>query len=219
MAQFEGEFAGYKPLAIGKLVEAPWNYKRSDPEKAQKLIENIKRNGQIVNLNVRTLPKGKHEVIDGNHRLIALRKIEAKRAMCYDHGKISEAAAQRISAEINFSIFDDDPAKKAKLFEALSEQWSPEELAETLFFDPGEITEQIGLASFDWGTYEAGAKGESEEDPEYTKIELFLLPEIFEAWQKWCERCSEILGYDQDEKCLEFAIIEALNIPEESLST
>lgn len=44
-----------------------------------------------------------------------------------------------------------------------------------------------------------------------------LLKEVFDVWMRWKGRCKELLGYDNETKCFEFAIVEALNIPEGSL--
>lgn len=36
-------------------------------------------------------------------------------------------------------------------------------------------------------------------------------------WLEWQKKCEKVLGYNNPAKCLEFALIEALNVPEESL--
>ena len=67
----------FKLIDISKCVKASWNYKEDNQELLDKLIENIKRIGQVENIQVRLLETGFYEVINGNHRLDALIALEA----------------------------------------------------------------------------------------------------------------------------------------------
>lgn len=215
MAGLTPDFSRYKFVAIARLVKAPWNYKEDDDDKKQKLIASLKRNNQIVNLNVRELDTGFLEVIDGNHRLDALLELGATKAVIYDHGKISLAEAQRKSLEINENQFDPDPIKKANLLAELSLTYPVAELAEALPYTEEEITDQIEMSTFDFsqfGDAKAPEKGE-----EFETIILSLNDKVYEMWMTWCTRCSEALGYESENKCFEMAVAEALNVPEESL--
>jgi hypothetical protein len=49
------------------------------------------------------------------------------------------------------------------------------------------------------------------------RISLKVPDEVYEAWQEWRKKTKKIMGYNNDSKAFEFAIQEALNIPEESL--
>src|SRR3972149_2059713 len=71
-------FNNYKLMPIEILVKADWNYKADDEEKSNKLTNNIKRIGQVENIQVRELDTGYYEVINGNHRLDCLQKIDKK---------------------------------------------------------------------------------------------------------------------------------------------
>lgn len=48
-------------------------------------------------------------------------------------------------------------------------------------------------------------------------ITLKVSQETFEAWELLKENWGDVIGYDNDSKIFEFAIIEALNIPIASL--
>ena len=45
----------FKELEFSKLVKASWNYKEEEPRLQSKLLENIKRNGQLETIIVESL--------------------------------------------------------------------------------------------------------------------------------------------------------------------
>ena len=67
---------GFELMEVSKLIKADWNYKTDDEKKLKDLQENFKRNGQVENIIVRELSKGKYEVVNGNHRLDALKNLK-----------------------------------------------------------------------------------------------------------------------------------------------
>lgn len=106
----------FKVLPLDSLVLADWNYKKfDDPEMHKKLVANIKKNGQIENIIVRDVGEGKLEVVNGNHRFLAMREAGLKEAICYNLGKISLAKAKRIAVETNETKFKADEDRLAAL--------------------------------------------------------------------------------------------------------
>ncbi len=79
----------FRELPIELLIEADWNYKEQDLSLSRKLVENIRRNGQLENIIVRQLPTGYFEVVNGNHRLVAFRELNFETVIVYDCGEIS----------------------------------------------------------------------------------------------------------------------------------
>lgn len=76
------------------------------------------------------------------------------------------------------------------------------------------------LLDFSWEAPQLadGDTGDSEGEIDKTKkLELRLPEETFNVWQQWRGRCQDLLGYDTPERAFELAIVEALNIPEDSL--
>jgi hypothetical protein len=99
---------GFCEIPIEQLVKADWNYKEDNPELEQKLLENIKRNGQIENIIVRVLDTGFYEVVNGNHRLDVLKMADFDSVYCFNLGQVTEAQAKRIAVETNETRFQSD---------------------------------------------------------------------------------------------------------------
>ena len=49
------------------------------------------------------------------------------------------------------------------------------------------------------------------------KISINVSKETFEMWELLCENWGDVLGYHNESKIFEFAIVEALNVPIASL--
>jgi len=139
----------YMNIDVGRLVRAPWNYKESDAVLAEKLKENIRKNGQVENLIVREIGAGAYEVVNGNHRLDALVELGVKEAMCYNLGKVSTAEAKRIAVETNETKFPNDPVKLSMLIASLTEEFDVKELALTMPYSDSELKELASLPSLD----------------------------------------------------------------------
>jgi DNA modification methylase len=133
----------YKIFPRELLVKASWNYKNDSDFTHEKLTNNIKRIGQVENIQVRLLDTGYYEVVNGNHRLDSNDKIGRKFIVAYDHGKITLAEAQRIAIETNETRFGHDPDKLAALIKDLSLSYDMGELETTLPFDSKQVEEML----------------------------------------------------------------------------
>lgn len=147
-------FANYKFIPIDLLVPADWNYKSDDEFMSQQLLNNIKRNGQIVTCQVRRLNTGFYEVVDGNHRLIALKQLGYEYVIVYDHGEISISQAQRLAIETNETKFNADPTKLASLFKDLALDFPEIDLLETLPFTQDQFTEILNTINIPETNYD-----------------------------------------------------------------
>jgi len=206
----------FKSIALDKLVKASWNYKEDNETQMTNLVNNMKRNNQVENLQVRELDTGFFEVINGNHRLDAMSTLEFKSAMCYNHGTISLPEAQRIAIETNETRFQNDGTKMSELIAEISKDFSMEELAQTLPFTPEEIEGHINLLNYSFDDINTdGEEGEFNPNaPDNLKTIMVKVPEeTFNLWKQWKERMNDELGYDSETKAIEFALIEAMNTP------
>ncbi len=137
---------GFIELEVSRLVEAPWNYKQDNPEKYEKLKQNIARNGFLENIIVRELENGKFEVVNGNHRLKALKDLGITKVMTYNLGKVPEKVAKNIAIETNETKFGIDRLKFETLISDLLQSFNYDQLANDL---PVDIDEFISEATKD----------------------------------------------------------------------
>ena len=160
-------------VSIDKLTKADWNYKTDgSEEQIQKLMNSIEYDKSAGVLAVRKI-KNKYEVIDGNHRLEALRRLDWKEVQVENFGELSKAKSIILSRRRNNVWFDDDLLSFAKLLkEDVLPEISMEELNKIL--------------------------------PDTEDIENLS--------------SSNLIGYDSDQSCFEYAIAEALNIPDDKIS-
>lgn len=139
----------YKIFPLELLVKASWNYKTDNSEKSLKLQNNIKRIGQVENIQVRGLNTGYYEVVNGNHRLDNLLELGKKFVVAFDHGKISTAEAQRIAIETNETKFEADTMKLAELIVEIQQDYDLADLEETMPYSEGELKHFAELLNFD----------------------------------------------------------------------
>ena len=209
---------GYIEISLDKLVKADWNYKTEDKDKQEKLKENIKRNGQIENIIIRELDTGFYEVVNGNHRLSVLKDLNIEKAYSYNLGKITQAQAIRIAIETNETKFDTDSIALAERVQELTKEFDLKDLINTLPYSEIEIDNFSKLTDFDWEQYETDDLSDTFSDTEFDKtINVKVSNETYKRWLELKDRLKGIIGYENDSKVMEFAIIETLNIPLKSL--
>lgn len=204
-------------INIKDLFPADWNYKTDGtPEQIEKLCNSIKEDSSAGVVAVREY-NGGFEVIDGNHRLTALKKLKWKEIPCENFGGISKAKAITIARRRNHKWFDDDVIAYAEIFKNdVLDEYTIEQL-ETFMPDTKEEMENLEkILDFDWTQFEGDGEFEQED---VRTIKVVVNINVYESWLRWKKRCEDILNYESDSKCFEFAVVEALNIPEESLLT
>jgi len=170
----------WKELPVDKMVKADWNWRTDDADMMEKLKENLKRNGLVQNLIVRILPTGFYEVVNGNHRLEALRDIGVTEAMVFDLGEVSLASAQRIAVETNETNFGSDNVKLGSLMKELVSEYGLEDLSTTMPYNEKTIELMTELPNFSWDSY-GGSSGEGKEptgDEEFETFKVRLPAEV-----------------------------------------
>jgi ParB-like chromosome segregation protein Spo0J len=128
----------WRTIPIGSLFPAEWNYKLDDGETQRKLEASLRRNGQVVNLIVRDMG-GWWQVVNGNHRLYAMRALGAGEALCYDLGEVSDREAKRVAVETNETEFPTDYVRFAEVVRAITDEVGVEELADTVPYSDAEL--------------------------------------------------------------------------------
>lgn len=157
---------GFQSVTIDRLVKADWNYKEDNEVLLEKLVNNIKRNGQIENIIIRELDTGFLEVVNGNHRLDALKVIGAEEVYCFNLGTISESQAKRIAVETNETRFNSNQDNLASILLELVDDFDIDDLLETMPFD--ESVFAVGES------YEPEVDSVEQEEPEINVPESFV---------------------------------------------
>lgn len=144
---------GFCEIPIDKLVKAGWNYKENNQELAEKLSNNIKRNGQIENIIVRELDTGFYEVVNGNHRLDVLKELGFETIYSFNLGKISDASAQRIAIETNETKFASNISKLENMLLEISNEFDFSDISLTMPFSEEYLSgiierDEIDIDSF-----------------------------------------------------------------------
>lgn len=211
---------GWVDIKLSQLVKADWNYKTEDEEQSRKLKNNIERNGVIENILVRRLDNGSYEVVNGNHRLDVMNSLKMKECHAYNLGEISKEKAIRVAIETNETRFGADGIKLSHLIDEISDNVGLQELEKSMPFTADEMQNMLDLLHFDWEVEEdAGEPLDLEEpDPFNFDINLKVSKETYDRWLDLRKKLASINGYDNESKVFEFAIIEALNIPIESIT-
>lgn len=127
----------FKTISIEKLTRAHWNYKTDDEFMQKRLVENIKRNGQVENLLVRQLGDGSYEVVNGNHRYMAMKELGYDKVVVCDLTPMTEEQAKRIAIETNETRFDSDPMLLASMVSDTFEHF--DDFADTIPFTDDQV--------------------------------------------------------------------------------
>lgn len=210
-------------IPIDKLVQAQWNYKKTDDARSLELMEKLKknlaRNEQLENLIVRDAPvKGFYEVVNGNHRLMAMGDIGIDTIVCRTLGKITLAHAERIAFETNETKFEADPLKLAEMLSHIANEYSIEDLAETTALSQDELKHYTQLLEFDWSNFDASNEGEgsgegegskSSSDEEFETIELRLPQSIANLFTAQLDR-FKIAIYPDTKNIDEISVVQPI---------
>lgn len=196
-------------LEIDKLIKAEWNYKTDGTEEQiQKLMKSIEYDDSAGILAVRKL-NDKYEVIDGNHRLEALRRLGWKSIQVENFGDLPKSKAIVISRRRNHVWFDDDLKAFSDLIKNdVLPEIDTETLKEILPDTPDEIDNLINFGNFEWE--EPTQKEHNDADGTKT-ITVKVDQSVYEIWQQWVKYCAEQTDYKNEPQAFEFAIIEAKN--------
>jgi len=188
-------------INIADLKPAEWNYKTDGTEEQiEKLAASIKEDSSAGVLAVREVD-GKFEVIDGNHRLKAVKNLKWQKVPCENFGDISKAKAIIVSRRRNTQWFEDDTVKYAEIFrDDVLQEYSLDDLEKIMPESREDMENLAKLLDFDWEQY--GSEGGAEEDKEGKKaIKFKLTEEMYLLWRQWCECCEQEFGITKEPLC------------------
>ena len=168
------EIKKFEIVELDKIDLAPWNYKTEDEDKAAALERSLRNNGQILNINIRIKKDKRFEVIDGNHRVVALKNLGAKQCIAYNHGEISVEEAEIIALALNENHFENDMLKLAGVVHNLSKHYEPDELANLLPYTQDIIQRMIDLINFNVNQFKNNANDNEDREFELKKYAATL---------------------------------------------
>lgn len=198
-------------IKIENLIEADWNYKQSgDREKIDKLKASISFDKSVGVLAVREISENTFEVIDGNHRLVAIRELGWKTVPCENFGKISKAKAIIIARRRNAKWFEDDVLKLGKLYsEDVLSEFDVDFLESIGTDSKNDILNFSTLGKGDWT--DAITETSEQTSAESITITLKVPLSVSELWEEW-KKINKTSNPNLSEADLfEYAIAEALN--------
>lgn len=209
----------YKIIPVQLIVKAEWNYKDDNTVIAEKLKNNLKRNGQVENVIVRLLPNGLYEVCNGNHRFDEILRLGREFILAYDLGSVTLAEAQRITIETNETKFNTDRNKLTYLIHDLNTEFGFDSLIETMPYNQTDLQafeynyDQLNNNSNDSDNNDSEDNSEHDSNLKFKKLTLNLTKEVYQLWDQWKERFKEQYPDEEisDNKIFEFAMAEALN--------
>lgn len=169
-------------IPIEKLLKADWNYKTDGTEEQiKRLAESIKHDESAGVPAVREMDNGFYEVIDGNHRLDGIKLLGWKTVSCENFGKISKAEAVLIARRRNFSWFDDDIIKYAKLLkDDVLLEYNFEELTAFMPETAEQLKDLVEMLDFDMAEY--SKDGSAPQKQEKYEIKVKVDKGTFDKW-------------------------------------
>ncbi|MCE5186240.1 MAG: ParB/RepB/Spo0J family partition protein [Planctomycetaceae bacterium] len=143
-------------IEVARLHPHPANPNRLGEARFNKLVRQIERTSQYEPIVVRRHPsrRGAYQILNGHHRVRALRQLGYARADCVVFGADDEQALVYL-ATLNRLAGRDNPLRKAVLIEQICRNKGSRQLAKVLPESPGAIEK---LAAFARGQLKAQAR-------------------------------------------------------------
>ena len=133
-------------VKLESLRPHPENANRMDRSTFGKLVEHVRESGQYPPIVVRPHPveAGAFEVLDGHHRVEALRELGHETATCVTW-EVDDKQARMLLLTLNRLHGEDDPRKRGALLKRLRESFDEAALAKRLPEDAERIRRLIRL--------------------------------------------------------------------------
>ena len=198
-------------MNVNDLIKADWNYKTDGTEEQiSKLMNSIKEDSSVGVLAVREIEKG-FEVIDGNHRFEAVKRLGWDKIPCENFGSITKAKAITIARRRNHKWFEDDLLSYAQIFnDIVLAEYDMEDLEKFMPDTKEEMEDFEKILDFNFQDFDSN----EEYEEEFKSVSLKLPESVYVLWLQWKQKAQELTGSDSEITAFEYAIVEALNIPE-----
>ena len=167
------------------LTPNPWNTNIVSPDNEAKLEESIKRFGMFKPVVVRELADGTLQILGGEHRAGAARRMGIKKVPVINLGRIDDQKAKEISLVDNGRYGADDTLQLAELLEGLG---NADELASFMPYSESDLSSifssvNIALDELDLHDLEEQAPSVPKERPIQThQVVRFKIPVDDASW-------------------------------------
>ena len=192
----------------------------------------IERFGFVTPIVVREV-EDKLIVIDGAHRLLAMRELHSQDVEIFttpkkDHkipkgqinvknlGVVSDSDAKIMTLTLNELHGEPDTIKKAELIKCLADEIDFADLAELLPYPEDELKNLIELADFDWEDYKSGDETRPDDDEQFVTLKFRMAQDQAAIIQSAIERLVRqvpITGENVDARALELMAGDCLATP------
>ena len=185
---------GPMDISLDHLLPHPLNTNVMPAEYREKLLTHIRRTGRYPFLVVRSHPTepGKHQVLDGHHRIGVLRELGYQKARC-DVWDVDDREAKLLLATLNRLEGQDLPIRRAQLLHELLGEWNAEDLGGLLPETEAEIRDLHSLLEFpaDEIAEQLAAEAEEREKTLPVVIHFVVSHEQAELIEAAVERASD----------------------------
>jgi len=163
-------------VAIDSLDANPWNPNVQSDFMFEKTIAAVKEFGFIDPVTVRSSINGvalaRKQIIDGEHRVRAAKRLGLESVLIVDLGDVSDARAKTLTDVLNRMRGENDAQRWAEMVESI--KLEAPEMVELLPYSAAEITAMLAVNTFDWEALSAEAAASSEKAARAAQI-LFSL--------------------------------------------
>jgi len=131
-------------IPLDALDAHPRNSNAMPPAMFVKLLANLRDTGRYPPIIVRPAARGRYQILDGHHRVAALRELGESAARC-DVWEVGDDQALVLLATLNPLEGRDDPRKRAALVAELAERFDRRELTHRLPEDGVKLDRLLAL--------------------------------------------------------------------------
>lgn len=121
---------------IDSLIPNPWNTNHVSPDNEAKIEASLKRLGWAKPIIVRSLADGTLEILGGEHRWRAAKRLGYKQVPIFNLGTVDDAKAKEIGLVDNARYGDDDALELSELMKTMG---TPDELAVFLPYTDADL--------------------------------------------------------------------------------
>jgi len=183
-------------LSIDEVFPNRWNPNQQSEFIFDKLVKSLDDEGEVLPILVREKDDGTYEIIDGEHRWKAAKRLGADKILVNNLGKMPDHKAQLLGQKINRTKGIDDAAKLKDLYGELLGELSKDDILSELPTSETEFDLILKDVPTDWMDMPGRDKkssGPEGGDDEWVKLQLDIPSGIKEEFDRQMMRFKKLL--------------------------